>query len=277
MFIIGGSNLYAQAYDVFGNQIPESAAKPKTTQPKGDINKTDAQGRKQGVWIKNFENGKPSYKASFVDDKPVGELLRYYPSGKLKAKIIYSGNVGRATMYNETEKMIAKGNYINNKKDSVWMYYNDREELTAREQYVNGLRNGKSFIYYPSGKLSEETNWVNDIKDGPWIQYYESGVVKMKSAYQANKIHGDYTFYFEGGRKEIIGRYYQGIEDGKWYYYLEDGKQDYMLDYDKGVLKNRAEIDARNNKQLQELQKNKDRLVDPELNRNDPDAVMQPH
>jgi antitoxin component YwqK of YwqJK toxin-antitoxin module len=98
----------------------------------------------------------------------------------------------------------------------------------------------------------------------------------MTCAYQSNKIHGDYTYYFENGKKEIVGKYYQGLEDGKWVFYkAEDGKQDYIMDYDKGVLKNQAELDERNNKELQDLQKNKDQLVDPEKVRDDPDAVMQ--
>ena len=39
-------------------------------------NLTDAAGKKQGQWVKNYPNGKIMYEGTFKDDKPVGLFKR---------------------------------------------------------------------------------------------------------------------------------------------------------------------------------------------------------
>ena len=63
------------------------------------------------------------------------KFYNYYPGGKLKAT----------------------GNYVNQKKDSVWNYYAENDSLIAREVYKSGLENGDWKIFYPNGKVSELT------------------------------------------------------------------------------------------------------------------------
>ena len=55
-----------------------------------DINKTDKNGLKQGVWMKTFPNGKIMYKGKFVDGYPVGRMERFHNNGNLKAILIFS-------------------------------------------------------------------------------------------------------------------------------------------------------------------------------------------
>ena len=43
-----------------------------------EINKTDNNGLKQGKWIKYHSNGKIKYEGNFKDDKPIGQMKRYY-------------------------------------------------------------------------------------------------------------------------------------------------------------------------------------------------------
>ena len=43
-----------------------------------DLNKTDANGKKQGDWKKYYENGFVRYQGQFKDDKPVGTFNYYY-------------------------------------------------------------------------------------------------------------------------------------------------------------------------------------------------------
>ena len=43
----------------------------------------DAKGLKQGLWEKRYTDGTTLYKATFKNNKPVGEYTRYYPNGKM--------------------------------------------------------------------------------------------------------------------------------------------------------------------------------------------------
>ena len=53
-------------------------------QDTANINKTDASGRKQGVW-KKYEKGKLVYEGQFKDNVPYGTFRYYHTNGKLKS------------------------------------------------------------------------------------------------------------------------------------------------------------------------------------------------
>lgn len=263
----------AQLYDMFGAPAPVT----KTVAPKQDnINQTDAQGRKQGPWQKNYTSGKPAYTATFKDNKPVGEMVRYYPSGNVSARIVYDdkGETGRAELFDEKKTLIGKGNYKGTLRDSVWLFYSAKDLLASSENYVNGRRNGKSTTYYRSGKVSEIIIWLNDTKEGNWEQYHETGGIKIKSQHQNGNIHGTYVSYYANGAVEMQGQYFNGMEDGIWQFFFEDGKLNYQLEFDKGKPKNKEMLEAKEKALFEEFERNRGRLTDPEQMRNNPDAVL---
>jgi antitoxin component YwqK of YwqJK toxin-antitoxin module len=267
--------LYAQSTDMFGNKVPPPANKVNAAN-RGDLNRTDEKGLKQGPWEKLYQNGRPAYKATFKDDKPIGLLTRFYTSGKTKVRIDYgeTGEKGQAEILNESGNVIARGIYRNNLKDSTWLFYYASGPISAIEQYKMGVKDGKTTIFYTNGRVAEELTWVNGKKNGSWLQFYESGKIKMESFNTDDKIHGSYKYYFENGKQEINGLYFNGLEDGHWTIYSEDGKLSNSFEYEKGTLKNREVIEKKMQDQLLELEKNKDKLRDPEKLIDDPDAMM---
>ena len=56
------------------------------------FNQVDKNNMKQGYWKKDFPNGKLMYKGFFKNNKPVGEMRRYYETGELKAILNYQEN-----------------------------------------------------------------------------------------------------------------------------------------------------------------------------------------
>ena len=50
------------------------------------VNEVDANGLKQGVWEKTFDNGKLRYKGQFKNNNPQGIFMYYYDSGELQAE-----------------------------------------------------------------------------------------------------------------------------------------------------------------------------------------------
>ncbi|PZX12844.1 antitoxin component YwqK of YwqJK toxin-antitoxin module [Breznakibacter xylanolyticus] len=264
----------AQMGDLFG---PPPALRNKSVEPRREgINQTDDKGRKQGAWQKNYTSGKPSYTATFKDDKPVGELIRYYPTGKVSARIVYdvTGDKGKAELFDETGLLIAKGNYIGTLRDSIWLYYVGRNQIGSSENYVMGKREGNSLTYFRNGKASELIFWKNDQKNGVWEQYHEVGGLKLRSQHVNGNIHGKYETFYSDGKPEIVGQYVNGLEHGKWRFYFQSGKLDYELDYDMGRLKNKEVLEKREKELFDEFERNKGKLNDPEQMRNNPEQML---
>lgn len=233
-----------------------------------DINFTDENGLKQGKWIKKFENGNIYYEATFRNNKPVGEFIRYYISGKPVSVLYYHENSDSvdAVFYHPNEYLAAKGSYIGQKKEGKWVFYSSREKdcVICRESYINNLKEGKSIKYHLNGNIAEELLYVNDIKQGEWIQYYTDGVMCIKSSYTDNMIDGKFETFHLNGKKEIIGTYINDVRNGEWVFFNEDGSPKRTINYHNGVAENDKELIEEETKYLDMLEKNGGKIEDPE-------------
>ena len=88
-----------------------------------DINRTDAQGQRQGYWI---------IKGSMLSD------ATYKP-----------------------EEKVEEGNYKNNRKDGLWKKYWPGGKLRNEINYALGKPTGEYKLFYENGKLEEHGFWVN--------------------------------------------------------------------------------------------------------------------
>ena len=92
------------------------------------LNFTDSKGQKQGYWRKTNEIGQLKYEGNFKDNKPIGHFIYYYPGGQKKAETDYSknGTFARTKLYHELGEIKATGNYLNEKKDSIWNFFDEK-------------------------------------------------------------------------------------------------------------------------------------------------------
>lgn len=217
----------------FGTSIRGNA------QPGVAPNKTDDQGRKQGLWQKFYPTDTMQYQATFVDGKPVGEFIRFYEDGSLQAIINYDKDgVERAELfYPETGEVMAKGNYLNQKRDSVWQFYSEMGVLTSTETYKNGVKSGMTTIYYTDGSVSEKIMFKNDEKNGEWLQFFDDGTPKLSAnVVEGVKYVGDFVSYYPDGKKYQSGKYADGLKHGSWYTYNEDGSIEIIYVYRYGKV-----------------------------------------
>ena len=108
---------------------------------KGDtINKLDSKGLKQGVWMKFDKNNKRTSEGKFLNNVRIGKFKSFNEDGKLQAERTYGldGKKSRMTVFYDGGKIRAKGNLIEEMKDSTWLYYNDLGTLVSEEFYVKG-------------------------------------------------------------------------------------------------------------------------------------------
>lgn len=232
-----------------------------------EINKTDAQGKKQGTWIRKYANGNVQYEGTFKDDHPVGEFKRYYQDRTLMSVMIHSddGRIAEATIYHPNGFIASKGRYTDQKKEGKWQFFSEMTEgyLLSEDEYSGNIRNGVSVKYYANGVPAELLRYVGGKKDGEWLQYYENGKVLLKSYYTDGILNGKFEVWFENGQLQYSGFYKNNLREGKWIICNRDGSVRYDINYTAGITKDRQmQIDA--SEFLDSLERNKDKIIDPE-------------
>lgn len=190
-------------------------------------NTIDAAGKKQGYWKKKDDKGeKLVYEGMFKDDKPQGIFKYYYPFDSVRAIMDFKqdGKFAYAKLFHPSGKMMAKGKYISELKDSVWIYYDEAGTMVSKDIYVGGKKNGKSYVYLPDGKIAEERNYKMDVQDGPFKQYYDGKIIKGEGTYVNGKLEGKNAYYYPDGIAAAIGYYKNGQKTGPWIYKEKTGK-----------------------------------------------------
>ena len=198
-------------------------------------NVTDANGRKQGEWVKYYENSNvPIYKGQFINDQPTGKFVYYYPSSKIMAVVNHNPTTGRSEsyMYHENKKLMAFGIYINQKKDSVWTHYGPSERLSFKETYKADVLNGKKTIYYvpedPYDKrveVAQELNFENGRLNGEAKEYFPGGALKKECVYKDGVNEGIVKHYHPTGGVALVERWKNRQKHGWWFNYNNQGKE----------------------------------------------------
>ncbi len=204
------------------------------------INKTDASGRKQGVW-KKMEKGKLVYEGQFKDNVPYGTFKYYHSNGKLKSttEFIQGVHKVRTTIYHENEHKASEGVFIDQLKDGEWRYYANNDKLIAIEHYDQGKRTGEWKVYSAeSGILLEERNYLNDKLNGLYKTYYIDGAVSLEQNYLEGKLNGKSTSYYPKNIVSSSGNYLKGYRIDSWDFFDTKGKIRSTIEYkNQRVLK----------------------------------------
>lgn len=204
------------------------------------INKTDAKGRKQGIW-KKMEKGKKVYEGQFKDDVPVGTFKYYHANGKLKSTTEFVQGVHkvRTVMYHENEHKASEGMFIDQLKDGEWRYYSDSDVLIAIENYAMGKRTGEWKVFSAeTGILLEVRNYRDGKLNGTCKTFYLDGSVSLEQDYVDGKMNGKCTAYYPKNVVSSTGNYLKGQRVGSWDFYDTKGKIRSTVEYkDQRVLK----------------------------------------
>ncbi len=209
------------------------------------INVTDAGGKRQGFWRKLDTAGKKVYEGRFRDGIPVGTFTYYYPNGKIKTVNVMSdnGRKARSVSYFPGGGKMAMGNYVNEKRDSIWQFFSEYDsKLLSEENYRNGEKNGFSIVYYGGDGIAEKSNWKDGKMDGKWQQFYTDGKIKIQGNYKDGLRDGQVKTFFDSGQVMMDGQYSQGDPSGTWFYYNEKGEMLKKEYYEKGKLIKTEEI-----------------------------------
>jgi len=229
-------------------------------------NQRDASGRKQGYWEATDSKGRLVYAGYFEDDKPVGEMKRYYPTGEVRVILNYDRQTPkvRARFFRQNGEPAAQGNYTGTQRDSVWLYYsNITQTVSHRVEYDAGKHHGKEQSFYPDGNLAEEILWKDGLKNGVWTQYFSNGQQKTAAAYLNDKLEGAYKVFYPDGKTMVEGAYRQDIPDGDWKRYDENGHQVSIIRYARGNIINAEELEAAEQEFFRKVMEQEGRIPEP--------------
>lgn len=207
---------------------------------------TDASGKKQGYWKKKDEKtNKLVYEGLFKDNKPVGKFKYYHPNDSVRAIMNFQqeGKVAYAKLFHMGGKRMAEGKYIQEIRDSVWIYYDEAGVLISRENFKMGKKDGTSYVYFPDGTVSEERVYKDDIQDGPFKQYFDGKKIKGFGNYSNGQLEGKVGYYYPNGVEVATGYYKNGHKNGVWIYREQDGKIKEKELYKNGKLASKKETD----------------------------------
>lgn len=203
-----------------------------------ELNRTDANGNKQGTWKKMHSNGKVRYEGQFENDKPIGLFKYYYNTGKLQAtnNHLKDGSVANH-VYHQNGKIKAKGMYRNTKKDSLWQYFNNAEQLVLEESYDQDVLHGAQRKFFGNAQMGEETSFNQGVKHGKWLKFFEDGKKWLEANYKDGNLDGSFKMYNEKGKPKLQGNYSNGIRVGRWLDFNDNGSVRTQDSYVNGVLK----------------------------------------
>ncbi len=116
------------------------------------------------------------------------------------------------------------GNYINGKKDGVWVTTlasgAKKHELT----FKNGLPQGKAIFYYEDGGIMESGEWNINHWKGEYTFYHKNGQIAYKFNFNdAGKRIGKQLYFHENGNLKYSGTWIDGKPDGAIEIFNEEG------------------------------------------------------
>ena len=192
-----------------------------------DVNRTDAKGRRQGVWMDFYPNGQKRYEGQFKNDKCKGVFRYYDEQGNLKATNEFdkTGEKALNKTYAPNGRVVATGYYVNQKKEGEWKFYDkDSGQLLLCEDNKAGKVHGWSRLYNPNnGKLAEETQYVEGQPEGLCHKFSDTGIMQMECQYHNGQLEGPCKIYYPNQALKEEGQYTQGRKTGEWKTYNEDG------------------------------------------------------
>lgn len=204
-----------------------------------DTNKTDAKGRKQGLWVRKPEPHKLGYTGYFKDDMPQGRFVYVNTGDTVVAEAVYfrGGYASYNRFFYPDGGLMAEGYYLDKQKDSVWKMYAPDGRLIREECFANGHLHGERVLYDRKGGVAERQHWFRGLRNGAWFIHDEQGY--QLCTYKLNLSHGDYKVFYPDSTRFIEGNYNEGLKQGKWSFYLPSGTLYKEDTYKDNLLVNR--------------------------------------
>ncbi|MNQ23020.1 MORN repeat variant [compost metagenome] len=192
-----------------------------------EVNKLDANGKKDGVWKGTYELSKrPRYEGTFSHGKETG-LFKFFDDtkkGDIVATRDFSANNGSSytIFYDQNKNKVSEGKEVGKAREGEWKYYHKASKVVMTlENYKNGKLEGVRSVFYPDSKIAEEMMYKNGLKEGTYKKYGQNALLLEQSTYKNNEYNGEAVFYDSDGVMASKGKFLNGKKVGMWQFYLK--------------------------------------------------------
>lgn len=193
------------------------------------LNRTDSEGRKQGVWRTFYPDNKTKTEQYYKDGLLNGYCREYDKNGKEISIVRYingelqqeeKNSVGQSSAGIKLQQdfypdgtLKKSGGYQDGKPVGIHRTYNEKGKI-----------NGSSTYDEKGKKIADGIVDGKGRQQGKWSLYDSTGNVSGKGSYKNGNREGEWQFYFPSGQIEQQGVYKSGKPDGKWVWYYDNGK-----------------------------------------------------
>ena len=225
--------------------------------PGKDFNALDAEGRKDGRWVRVYPNGKLYYSGTFDAGQPVGHFTFFHENGGVHSEITHEitgdlegGHSGAAwnasiVSYREEGTVLSRGEYTvwmgengepTQEKVGLWRAYDKSGRVRRMENYQSGVLHGEFKSFYADGTPLEEGMYDKGKRQDLWTRYHPSGMRESEQTWAADRPEGVFVLYHESGAAMTRGYFRNGLEAGAWKLFLADGRVHSTVFYNRGVV-----------------------------------------
>lgn len=176
----------------------------------------NAQGIKNGSYIKYESNGFKKQEGSYRNDKKEG-IWTYYADNT----------------------PTREGQYEQDNRVGQWKNYYNFPNYTNL-QYKDGQLYGSFESKHKNGNLSYRAHYTNQgVLDGANTSYYEDGkTIRLHRDYYLGKIHGIEKQYYQSGQLKLETKYTNGEIDGELKSFHENGQLAAVVTYQNNNIVN---------------------------------------
>lgn len=204
------------------------------------INRTDAEGRKQGAYREYYENGSVKKEEHFLDNQLHGYYREFNERGVAMTAIRYERGeikeeidddlrelLDMKSTYDEQGRLVFTGAYKENIPIGIHRFFDTTGVVENAYQYnQQGQKIGEGIIdeqgrklgswkdFYPGGELRATGNFLNNLKSGSWTYYFLNGGVEQKGRFDKGRFQGLWMWYYPNGNTWREESYFNGREDG---------------------------------------------------------------
>lgn len=197
----------------------------------------DANGKKQGYWKEYYPSGKLMAEGKYKDSYKVGVWNYYYENGKLEQKGKYNSKqnpVGEWNYYYENGNIYKIENYLDGELDGDYIEFNDTGKIIVKGQYFEGLKTGLWEYYI--GDIIQKGKYFDGAETDWWVfTSVPDGKILYKGKFIDGIPDGKHTWYYGNGKKRKEGNYNMGLKSGDWNFYDDNGSLFLIITYRQGI------------------------------------------
>ena len=191
-----------------------------------EINQTNENGDRVGVWKKYYKNNRIRYEGQFENGKEVG-VFKFYSAATSEFPIAIktfdiASDIVQTQFFTIKGLLESEGEMKGKDRIGKWHYYHkDGKNKMIEENYENGKLYGEYKIFYISGKLTKLAHYKDGVLEGNSKKYSQEGVLLEDLNYVKNILNGPAAFYEMNGNLKQKGVYEDDLKVGVWEFYTD--------------------------------------------------------